>query len=175
VSDEREFQKKNNIENNYRSTKNAHDKNMTSLSSDTIRTTSSPPRDKRTSTTTIIQKQQSNIYSMSKSSSSLSFCTQASISTTSSSDDGMSLDSKDLNEVTTIRYSTEPVIQKLPRHHHHHHHKNNNSSSDDSSNVINRRRRKRTIFSAADIEHLKEAFIQNPKPNRKYHSIFFYK
>ena len=29
------------------------------------------------------------------------------------------------------------------------------------------RRRKRTIFSIADIEHLKEAFIQNPKPSRK--------
>ncbi|CAF1278796.1 unnamed protein product [Adineta ricciae] len=30
-----------------------------------------------------------------------------------------------------------------------------------------RRRRKRTIFSAADIEYLKDAFIQNPKPSQQ--------
>jgi hypothetical protein len=49
-----------------------------------------------------------------------------------------------------------------------HHHKNNSIIIDDPSNFSSRRRRKRTIFSAADIEHLKEAFIENPKPNRKY-------
>ncbi len=100
---------------------------------------------------------------MSKSTSSLSFRTQSSTSITSSSIDDMSLNSNDLNEVASIHHSTESV-QKLP-----HHHKNNNITNDDSSDVRSRRRRKRTIFSLADIEHLKEAFIQNPKPSRKYH------
>jgi hypothetical protein len=68
---------------------------------------------------------------------------------TSSSADEMSLNSNDLNEISIIHHSSSP--------------------SDNS--LSNRRRRKRTIFSVADIEHLKEAFIQNPKPSRKYCSI----
>lgn len=105
---------------------------------------------------------------MSKSTSSLSFCTQSSTSTTSSSADDMSLNSNDLNEISIIHHSTDSV-QKFS-----HHHKNNTSISDNALNISSsRRRRKRTIFSAVDIEHLKEAFIQNPKPNRKYHYISF--
>ena len=50
----------------------------------------------------------------------------------------------------------------------HHHGNYNASSGEDVSHGMNRRRRKRTIFSAADIEHLKEAFNLNPKPSRKH-------
>jgi hypothetical protein len=100
---------------------------------------------------------------MSKSISSLSFCTQSSASMTNSSADEISSNSNDLNEISITHHSTESIRKSC-----HHHHKHNNSTSDSSLNVSNRRRRKRTIFSAADIEHLKEAFIQNPKPSRKY-------
>ncbi len=79
---------------------------------------------------------------MSKSTSSLSFGTQSSTSMTNSSAD----DSNDLNE----------SFQNLS------HHRN-----DKMFKISNRRRRKRTIFTATDIEYLKEAFIQNPKPTRK--------
>jgi len=103
----------------------------------------------------------------SKSTSSLSFSTQSSTSMTSSSADEMSLNSNDLNEISIIHHSTDSV-QKLP-----YHHKRNSNASDNLLNMNSRRRRKRTIFSAADIEHLKEAFIQNPKPNRKYRYISF--
>ncbi len=99
---------------------------------------------------------------MSKSTSSLSFSTQSSTSMTSSSADEMSLNSNDLNEISIIHHSTDSV-QKLS-----YNHKRNSNASDNLLNINSRRRRKRTIFTAADIEHLKEAFIQNPKPNRKY-------
>lgn len=113
-------------------------------------------------------QQQSTKHMMSKSMSSLSFSTQSSQSLTSSSAGDMSPNSNDLNEIGIIHYSTES-IQKLS-----HYHKNkNNIGDDDSSNFSGRRRRKRTIFSTADIEHLKEAFIENPKPSRKYRYIFF--
>lgn len=104
---------------------------------------------------------------MPKSSSSLSFCTQSSASMTNSSTDDLSLNSNDLNEISVIHHSTDSV-QKL----FHHHHKRNSSTSDNLINISSRSRRKRTIFTPADIEHLKEAFIQNPKPSRKYLSIF---
>ncbi len=108
------------------------------------------------------QQQQSNRHRMSKSTSSLSFSTQSSQSLMSSSAGEMSPNSIDLNEIAIIDHSMES-IRKLS-----HHHKNNSIIIDDPSNFSSRRRRKRTIFSAADIEHLKEAFIENPKPNRKY-------
>lgn len=84
---------------------------------------------------------------------------------TSSSTDEMSSNSNDVNELTIIHHCTDSS-QRLS-----HHYKHDRSISDDTLNVSNRRRRKRTIFSAADIEHLREAFIQNPKPNRKYFQI----
>ncbi|CAF1664342.1 unnamed protein product, partial [Didymodactylos carnosus] len=40
-------------------------------------------------------------------------------------------------------------------------------SKDDCETNSNRRRRKRTIFTSADIESLKEAFILNPKPSQQ--------
>lgn len=69
---------------------------------------------------------------------------------TSSSTDEMSRNSNDFNDQST-EYTHEPSY----------YHKYNLSNS-------SRRRRKRTIFTANDIEHLKEAFIQNPKPNRTF-------
>ena len=119
-----------------------------------------------TATTTL--NQQSNKDMMSKSISSLSFCTQSSTSLTSSSADEISRNSNDLNETANINHSNE-TMQLLSHHHHHHHYRHRKSTSDDSLSLSIRRRRKRTIFSAADIEHLKEAFIQNPKPSRKYY------
>jgi hypothetical protein len=113
------------------------------------------------------QQQQSNKHLMSKSTSSLSFCTQSSTSMTSNSADEISLNSNDFNEISIMHHSTDSM-QKFS-----HHHKRNSSTNDNLLNVNSRRRRKRTIFSAADIEHLKEAFIQNPKPSRKYHYISF--
>jgi hypothetical protein len=108
------------------------------------------------------QQPQSNRHRMAKSTSSLSFSTQSSQSLMSSSAGEMSPNSIDLNEIAVIDHSMES-IRKLS-----HHHKNNSIIIDDPSNFSSRRRRKRTIFSAADIEHLKEAFIENPKPSRKY-------
>ncbi|CAF3432134.1 unnamed protein product [Rotaria sp. Silwood1] len=146
----------------------ARDKNNTSLTSDVVSITSSSPCDQRlltTTTNTIIQQkrqqQPPNKHMMSKSTSSLSFCTHSSTSMTSNSADEMSSNSNDLNEITTVHHSTESAQQLS------HHYKHNRSISDDSLNTSNRRRRKRTIFSAADIEHLKEAFIQNPKPSQQ--------
>jgi hypothetical protein len=98
---------------------------------------------------TILQQEQITKHRMSKSTSSLSFGTQSSTSMTNSSAE----DSNDLNEISIIHHSTES-FKKLSHHH--------------NDKIFNRRRRKRTIFTAADIEHLKEAFIQNPKPTRKY-------
>ena len=69
---------------------------------------------------------------------------------TNSSADEISVNSNDLNEMSISHHSNQSFRIK----------------------VNSRRRRKRTIFTAADIEHLKEAFIQNPKPSRKYRSIF---
>jgi hypothetical protein len=101
---------------------------------------------------TILQQEQINKHLMSKSISSLSIGTQSSTSMTNSSAD----DSNDLNELSIIHHSTES-FQKLSHHH-----------NDKIFKISNRCRRKRTIFTAADIEHLKEAFIQNPKPTHKY-------
>ncbi|CAF0977960.1 unnamed protein product [Rotaria sordida] len=155
----------------HRSIQVAHDKNNTSLTSDAVPIISSPsPGDQRllttttATTTTITQQkpqQRSNKHMMSKSTSSLSFCTHSSTSITNSSADEMNSNSNDLNDITSIHHSTESVQQLS------YYHKNNKSTSDDSLNIGNRRRRKRTIFSAADIEHLKEAFIQNPKPSQQ--------
>ncbi|CAF3938487.1 unnamed protein product [Rotaria sp. Silwood2] len=146
----------------------ARDKNNTSLTPETVPIISSTsPCDQRllttTTTTTITQQrqQQPKKHMMSKSTSSLSFSTHSSTSMTSSSADEMSSNSNDLNEIVTIHHATESMQQLS------HHLKNNRSISDDSLNTSNRRRRKRTIFSAADIEHLKEAFIQNPKPSQQ--------
>ena len=98
----------------------------------------------------IFQHEQMTKHLMSKSTSSLSFGTQSSTSMTNSSAD----DSNDLNEISIIHHHS---TESLPNHH-----------NDKIFKISNRRRRKRTIFTAADIEHLKEAFIQNPKPTRKY-------
>ncbi|CAF2075247.1 unnamed protein product [Rotaria magnacalcarata] len=140
-----------------------HDKNNALLSSDTIPIVSSfSPCDQRQSaTTTTITQQQSNKYTMSKSTSSLSFCTQSSTSMISSSADEISSNSNDVNELTTIHHATESMRQLSD------HYKHNRTTSDDSLNLSSRRRRKRTIFSAADIEHLKDSFIQNPKPSQQ--------
>ena len=110
-------------------------------------------------------KQQSSIYPMCKSISSLSFGIQSSNSTTSSSIGDMSPNSNDFNEITILNYPTS-CSKEL-------YHPSNHTvhSPEDSSKTMHRRRRKRTIFTATDIEHLKDAFTQNPKPSRKYHSV----
>ncbi|CAF0857465.1 unnamed protein product [Adineta steineri] len=141
------------------SIKVSRDKNNSS----TLSTTSPPSCDQLllNSTNTMTQYQ-SKKQMMSKSTSSLSFSTQSSTSMASSSTDDMSPNSNDLNEIAIIHHSTES-IPKLS-----YHHKTSHSINDDSSNFSSgRRRRKRTIFSAADIEYLKEAFIQNPKPSQQ--------
>lgn len=72
----------------------------------------------------------------------------------------MSSNSNDYNDVTILHQSTESMEEFS-------HHQHQKRISENLSNISIRRRRKRTIFSAADIEHLKVAFIQNPKPTRK--------
>ncbi|CAF4504850.1 unnamed protein product [Rotaria socialis] len=155
---------------NYKANQLIHDKNNALLSSDTIPiiSSSSPCSQRQSTTTTTITQQQSNKYTMSKSTSALSFCTQSSTSMTSSSADEISSNSNDVSELTTIHHPTESMRQLSD------HYKYNRSTSDDSLNLSSRRRRKRTIFSAADIEHLKDAFIQNPKPSRNYFNTFFF-
>lgn len=76
---------------------------------------------------------------------------------TNSSIDEISVHSNDLNEPSFTHHSTDS-FPKFSHHHHRHH--------DQSLKNSNRRRRKRTIFTSADIEYLKEAFLQNPKPSR---------
>lgn len=114
---------------------------------------------------TTTPRQQSSTYPMSKSMSSLSFGIQSSNSTTSSSIGDMSPNSNDFNEITLLNYPTS--CSKELYHHSH----QSGHSTEDSSKGLHRRRRKRTIFTAADIEHLKEAFAQNPKPSRKCDSV----
>ena len=114
------------------------------------------------------RQQLPNKQMMSKSISSLSFSTQSSQSLTSSNIEEMSPNSNDLNGIAVVHHSTES-IPKLS-----YYHKNNNNLNDDSTSLSGRRRRKRTIFSAADIEHLKEAFIENPKPSRKHRFLQIY-
>ena len=100
--------------------------------------------------------EQTSRHLTSKSTSSLSFRTQSSTSMTNSSIDEISVHSNDLNETSFTHHSTDS-LQKFSHHHRY---------DDHSLKISNRRRRKRTIFTSADIEYLKEAFLQNPKPSR---------
>lgn len=112
---------------------------------------------KTTSTTTL--PEQTNKHLTSKSTSSLSFRTQSSTSMTNSSIDEISVHSNDFTETSFTHHSTDS-LQKFSHHH-----------KDQSLKIGHRRRRKRTIFTSADIEYLKEAFLQNPKPSRNYLSL----
>lgn len=118
---------------------------------------------------TVSPRQTSSSSSMCKSVSSLSFGIQASTSTTNSTASDISSNSNDFNpESMSSSYSTG-FSKDIHQHHQYRLKTSSSTTMDHPSRHAHRRRRKRTIFSAADIEHLKEAFAQNPKPTRNDH------
>jgi hypothetical protein len=116
------------------------------------------------SSNVMTNKQACHVYSTSMSNSSVSFAIQSSTSTTSSTYSDLSSNSNDFNENTLTHYATSAIDDM--QHSYESTHRNSNTI-DYVCSRMHRRRRKRTIFTTADIEHLKEAFAHNPKPNRK--------
>ena len=105
----------------------------------------------------------STSYIRSKSASALCFGIQSSTSTTSSTLSDMNMNSFEFGEIPTI--NCDSISSKDFRHPYQKYH--SAGFLDESPSMIHRRRRKRTIFTAADIDHLKQAFAQNPKPSRR--------